>query len=168
MAKQTTIVGEKALMKRLAGLASKASRNRIARPAIGAAASAINKKAKSIVVEESGLLRKSVGVKRGTNTGGPFAVVGPRHGFKQQVERTMPSGYRSYVMSDPTKYAHLIEFGTSHSSPQPFLRPAYDGTDSKGIIARRMQAGLRKQAQNRSGSFKADKGDVKALRGLDK
>jgi len=149
MAKQTTIVGEKALMKRLAGLASKGSRNRIARPAIGAAASAINKKAKSIVVEESGLLRKSLGVKRGTNTGGPFAVVGPRHGFKQQVERTMPSGYRSYVMSDPTKYAHLIEFGTSHSSPQPFLRPAYDGTPSERIMRDRMWTELKKEAKKK-------------------
>jgi HK97 gp10 family phage protein len=30
-------------------------------------------------------------------------------------------------------YAHLVEFGTAHSSPQPFMRPAFEQTKGKAL-----------------------------------
>jgi len=144
--KQSGVIGEKELMRRLNSLGSQGKRNKIVRPAINEAASKINKKAKALVIEETGLLRKSIGVKRATKRGVVFAVVGPRHGFKREVERTLPSGDRASVLANPTKYAHLVEFGTRHSPPHPFLRPAHDGTPSESIIRRRMTKELRRQA----------------------
>lgn len=146
MPKQVGIIGEKELLKRLDRLGSQGARNRIVRPAVNEAASKINKKAKSLAIEETGLLRKSIGVKRATKRGVVFAVVGPRHGFKREVERTTEGGERKTSLSDPTKYAHLIEFGTAHITARPFLRPAHDGTPSEQIMRRRMTRELRREA----------------------
>jgi HK97 gp10 family phage protein len=46
-----------------------------------------------------------------------FIAVGPA----TKAGRETPLGYRL-----PTKYVHLIEFGTRHAPAQPFLRPAFD------------------------------------------
>ena len=149
MGDSVRIVGGKALMKRLDSMRTQGSRNRIVRPAVSAAATKINKKAKSLAVEETGLLKKSIGIRRFTKRGAIFAVVGPRHGFKQDVQRTAPSGEIVTVTSDPTKYAHLVEFGTKHSSPNPFLRPAYDSTPSERIMRDRMWTELKKEAKKK-------------------
>lgn len=34
---------------------------------------------------------------------------------------------------NPAKYAHLVEFGTTHSTPKPFMRPARDSAGPKAI-----------------------------------
>lgn len=91
------------------------------------AASPINKAAKANArgFAQSGLLWKSIGivVRRYKATGQVLAVIGPRRGFKQTVE----------VVRNPTKYAHLVEFGTKHSRAKPFLRPAYDSNRRRAM-----------------------------------
>lgn len=40
-------------------------------------------------------------------------------------ERTGKGGMRRRQFRNPTKYAHLIEFGTARSAKHPFMRPAW-------------------------------------------
>lgn len=99
------------------------------------AGKAVLRKARSLVRVESGLLKRSLGVKvvperTVTKDTGKWAnaaavIVGPRVGFKMEVAR----GKRT-VLSNPTKYAHLVELGTSHGQAFPFLGPAFES--SKG------------------------------------
>lgn len=130
------IIGEDALLAAFAHLAKDATRRKIMRPAIGEAASAVAKAARARVPVETGLLKKSIGTSvKTTKKGNVVGVIGPRRGFKQQVNR--PSRIVQNTTADPTKYAHLVEFGTAHSAPQAFLRPAMDTVPRVEIIRKR-------------------------------
>ncbi len=91
------------------------------RKAVGAAGKIILWDARARVRRVSGLLAKSLGrkVKVYRGSGIAVAIVGPRKGFRQEVTRD-----GEQVISDPVRYAHLVERGTSHSQPMPFLEPA--------------------------------------------
>lgn len=91
------------------------------RKAVGQAGKIVLRAAKARVRKATGLLKRSLGRKTKVyrNSGVAVAIVGPRVGFKQQVQR----GGKS-VLSDPVKYAHLVEEGTSRAEALPFLRPA--------------------------------------------
>jgi HK97 gp10 family phage protein len=161
----TTIVGEKALIKRLESFAKDSSRNRVARPAVREASGEIRKKMKALAPVDFGLLKKSIKNVMRTGKVGPYAVIGPAHGFKQVVRMDGRN-----VASDPTKYAHLVEFGTqAHiirpenakaltidanlasnavhpgSRPRPFMRPAYDSVPAFEIMRKRMAQELPKE-----------------------
>ena len=56
----------------------------------------------------------------GTGKGGRLRRVSKKH---SAVAKRAGMEYRN-----PTKYSHLVEFGTSHSVGIPFLRPAYVST----------------------------------------
>ncbi len=76
-----------------------------------------------------GLLKKSIGtkVKMYKGAGVVVVMIGPRQGFRMQVgTRTRGRRKGQPFFQDPTKIAHLVEFGTRHSAAKPFLRPAYD------------------------------------------
>ena len=103
-------------------------RTKILRKAMGQAGKLVLWAAKAKARRVTGLLRRSLGRKvKLFKNGVAIAIVGPRVGFEQEVQR----GGRT-VMSKPTKYSHLVEKGTKHSKPQPFLRPA--GEEQKGIV----------------------------------
>lgn len=160
-----TLLGDRELIAKLAKLEKQSERNKMVRPAVREAAAEIRKKARGNAPIESGLLKDSIIIKAKTKKGTAYAVVGPSNknaGYVWRADANFGEG--GWVHSNPAKYGHLVEFGTSHSAPQPFLRPAYDSTDAKGIITRRIQHELRKQAQGRVGKVKADKGIVAALR----
>jgi HK97 gp10 family phage protein len=91
--------------------------------------------AKSLVPEDTGQLKKSLGIrtfknaKRGTVT----ATLGPRKGFAGEFQsKTLGRGEGGRFQTilggkrrvDPQKYAHLVEFGTVKTEARPFLRPA--------------------------------------------
>lgn len=63
-----------------------------------------------------GLLGKSLGItsKKYPRTGTVWVAMGPRHGFRGVVaERDVETGrIVRYRLEDPTKIAHLVEFGT--------------------------------------------------------
>jgi HK97 gp10 family phage protein len=129
-------------------MARDSSRAKIARPALREAAAEVRKSAKRHAPKETGLLRRAIKSVVRTKRGVVFAIIGPAWGFKKTVNRPSANfGEGGEVDSDPARYAHLVEFGTAHSPPQPFLRPAYDGTPSERIIARRMSEELEKQAK---------------------
>ena len=58
-----------------------------------------------------------------------MVLIGPRSQFrrnKKTGERTRLKAKFAQSKAMPTKYAHLVEFGTVHSRPRAFLKPALD------------------------------------------
>ncbi len=102
------------------------------RKAVGAAGKIILKAAKTRVRRKSGLLARSLGrkVKVYRGSGVAVAVVGPRKGFKMEVVRDGRT-----VLSDPIRYAHLVEFGTVKSQAFPFLTPALQESQQQVLTA---------------------------------
>ncbi len=128
------IVGDKELMALFAALGKldNRKRNTVVRRSLGIAARPIRKNARARVPVETGLLKKSIGIKTKTyrHSGASVALVGPRHGFKVKVgekratlRQALKSGSATKdVFQDPTKYAHLVE------KHKPFLKPAFDNS----------------------------------------
>lgn len=87
----------------------------------------IANKAKEKVREQSGLLKKSLGIKLRSKGKTPYVVIGARRGM---------GGEYNGKFRNPTKYAHLVERGTVHSSAYPFLRTAVD--ESGGVVFNQM------------------------------
>ena len=88
----------------------------------------------------AGLLKKSIGANVKKVKGVTTARVGARKGWRVKVgEKTTTSGFlikktkTKAVYKDPSKYSHLVEFGTSHSAAQPFIRPAVESTTSQVV-----------------------------------
>jgi len=95
-----------------------------------AGAKPINKAAKGKVPSDSGLLKKSLGINVAKVKGITSARVGARKGWRSEVVR---NGKK--VIADPSKYSHLVEYGTSHSSAKPFIRPAVESSQSQVLAA---------------------------------
>lgn len=110
----------------------------------------IAKTAKSIVRTRYKLLKNAIGyrVRKAKRTHDMFGVIGPRYkkwkmidvskkrkvssryavnpGARPAKKRKVRKSRQSSVQKIyPTKYAHLVEFGTSNSRAYPFLRPAF-------------------------------------------
>ena len=104
----------------------KAASSKILRKAAGAASKILVKEVKARVPVDTGLTRKSIGrrVKTYRKSGTVVALVGPRTGFADPN-----TGH------DPVKTAHLAEFGTEHSAPSPFMRPAADAASGRMVAA---------------------------------
>ena len=87
---------------------------RVQKTALRAGARAIQKFAKRRVRVKTGELKKSirVGTKRGREA---VVTVGPK----------WPQG----------AHGHLVEFGTVHSAPHPFLRPAFEEGKEPAVAA---------------------------------
>jgi HK97 gp10 family phage protein len=122
------VAGLRDVLSRLGGL-KRSARNRVARQAVAAGARAVARAAKKNAPRETGLLKKSLGskVKVYANSGVAVGVAGPRVGMRQTVVRKKNKARPTPVLSDPAKYAHLAELGTSRSAARPFLRPALEG-----------------------------------------
>lgn len=145
------ILGEKELAKRLARLGKKSTRNKMARPAVREAGAEVRKLAKFFAgsSRDTGLLQKSIKSVVRTARGGTgvYAVIGPVHGFKRIHPGT--AQFSVVRFQDPTKYAHLVEFGTVHSAKKPFLRPAHDVVNSQRIITSRLGKELAREARRK-------------------
>jgi len=93
--------------------------------------------------KDTGLLKKSIGLRVAKVKGVTSARVGPRKGMRQEVTRTDKRTGRKYKeIADPNNYSHLVEYGTSHSPAKPFIRPAIDSAQGETLNA--MAAGLDK------------------------
>ena len=97
-----------------------------------AGAKPILKAAKLRTPQESGLLYESLGINVRKVRGQRTARVGARNGRGRRVMRN-----GRMVYSDPAKYSHLVEYGTSHSPARPFIRPAVEsaGREVVGAMA---------------------------------
>lgn len=54
--------------------------------------------------------------------------------------RESASEVEVYIGPSPLPYAHLVEFGSIHNAPQPYMRPAWDG--AKGTLLTNLAADL--------------------------
>lgn len=105
---------------------------RLMRYALSAGARIIAREAKDLAPRDTGLLKRSIGIRAVTYSSGvSVAIIGPRKGFKTTVSRRG----RSQV-ANPAKYAHLLEFGhvmrNEKDGPElgrvkayPFIGPAF-------------------------------------------
>jgi len=99
--------------------------------------------------EDKGLLKKSLGITvKKLRNGVTTSRIGPRSGFKGKSlgfkisKRGKTKGQLTERFANPVNYAHLVEYGTSHSAAQPFIRPAIES--SKGEVVDAMAKGLEK------------------------
>ncbi|MCC6797718.1 MAG: HK97 gp10 family phage protein [Candidatus Hydrogenedentes bacterium] len=160
------LTGDKELIAKLNGLGGRVYRKVVARASRKAFAP-VAKDAKAKAPKETGLLKKSMGVKqkRYPRAGRIITLVGPRTGFATDVTVNTPSGERT-MRRDPVKYAHLVEYGTApHSikigdgepyqhpggAPKPFMRPAFDNNESraKQIMRSELAAGVVREAKSK-------------------
>lgn len=60
-----------------------------------------------------------------------------RHGWLREAIHTDrgEGGYRVIAGDDRAFYGHLVEFGTTHSPPEPFLIPAFEESRDEAIGA---------------------------------
>jgi HK97 gp10 family phage protein len=88
-----------------------------------------------------GLLKKSLGrkIKKYRGSRVVVGIVGPRTGFKRQIgTRTRGPNAGQPVYEDPAKIAHLVELGHGGphpAPPHPFMRPAFDSSQSAALDA---------------------------------
>lgn len=175
MAVTAQVIGAEAVMKSLANLKGAVQR-RLVRGALTAAARVVAKEMKALAPRDSGLLKKSIGqvVRTYRNKGVTLAVIGPRRGFKRFVNRTRADGSKRQVMSDPVKYARLVEFGTEPHAlgkgsdlltkkkskgkqhglmhpgtrAQPFIRPALERkkAEAMNVFTQKLREGMEREA----------------------
>lgn len=82
----------------------------------------IAERARSLVPVDQGDLRDSI-------------TVTTRLSRRQRAKHRKigPDDIEMFVGAGPLPQAHLQEFGTEHSSPQPFMRPAWDA-EKDGVL----------------------------------
>lgn len=112
------IQGAAAMEKVLQALGPKAA-GQVGSNAVRAGARVIVREAKRLVPVDSGQLRDSIKVVTLKKTQRAANQVGAVIGFEKPASRI----------------AHLVEFGTSHSSARPFIRPAMDTTHEAVLAA---------------------------------
>jgi HK97 gp10 family phage protein len=100
-----------------------------------AGAKPLVREVKAKAPKDSGLLKKSIGYRVRKVKGIINARIGPRNGFRQEVPRIGPDGQTQMVISDPTRYSHLVELGTSRMPAQPFIHPAIDSAKGQVFAA---------------------------------
>lgn len=158
-----SLVGDKELIAKLNALGGKVYR-KVIKQASRKAFAPVVKTAKEKAPKESGLLKKSIGVKQKSypRAGRIATIVGARTGFAQEVSVDTPFGPKT-VRRDPVKYSHLVEFGTApHSvgsgdseyqhpgaTAKPFMRPAFDANENRAIQIMRTElaAGVVREAR---------------------
>ena len=121
---QSKIIGLDAIKRKLEALPEQL-RRKAYRSALSSGARVIAKAAKRKVGKgESGMLKKSIGIKYlpATTRSQALGLVGPKRGN---------GGIYNGQRRNPTRYAHLVEKGTRHSAAKPFLRPAMIETQSE-------------------------------------
>lgn len=105
---------------------------------------------KRLASKETGALAQSLTfVVKGRGTS-RFARLGPEKGARYST----PKGVRQ-----PSRYAHLVEHGTSKAAPNPFIRPAMEMNEERAlnIIGESLAADIKRAAKR--GKMKAPSGE---------
>jgi HK97 gp10 family phage protein len=122
-----------------------ATSKNVLRRALTHAAEPVEKSAQQRVQKRTGKLGASI-------------RVGTRLSKRQRkAAAETKTGVEVYVGAGPLPHAHMLEFGTAHSAPEPYLRPAVDANgkrmieifrnDLKAEIAKAVQRLQRKAAR---------------------
>lgn len=100
---------------------------------------------------DSGLLLKNITArtrrrrKGGKAYGSAMVSVGPARKAAQVVRK----GKSKPVKASPSRYAHLVEFGTENMPAEPFMRPALEtaGPEAIARIMEMMARGIEREAR---------------------
>jgi HK97 gp10 family phage protein len=122
-----------------------ATSKNVLRRALRKAAEPIEKSAEARVQKRTGKLGASI-------------TVGTKLSKRQRrAAAETKTGVEVYVGAGPLPHAHMLEFGTAHQAPEPFLRPAVDANgklvieifrdDVKAEISKAVQRLQRKAAR---------------------
>jgi len=109
----------------------KAVSDKLSKRALNKALKPVVAKAKELAPVQAnhplaGMLRDSIGAKTTMKKGTVRGVAGPIRKKVQIGTRKKGKKKGAPIFKDPARYAHLVEFGTSHSAAKPFLRPAWN------------------------------------------
>lgn len=151
------LTGLRDVLGRVQRLGSQTVRSRVTRKAVDKASQPAAKTMKRLAPASEqgplipGLLKKSVGrkIKVYRNSGIVVMVVGPRSGFRRVVGSRKDG---RPIVQNPTKYAHLVEYGhggPAPAPPHPFARPTWDQTRSsaEAILRSELLAGVEAEAR---------------------
>lgn len=105
--------------------------DRAIKNAMAAGARKIRDEAKRLVPVDDGTLREGIVVAR-----------------KVKKSRTRKGSVVVGIRGDGRFYAHMVEWGTSHSAPNPFMRPALDNASDEAlkVIGPKLGKEIEKQA----------------------
>ncbi len=124
------ITGGKEIAEALRKLSTKVARNGLRR-AVSAAAAMMRDEAKANAPVDTGEMRRDVKIKRMKDTrGGPFGATFAV--YVQSGKKSRLSGRARNVEKD-SFYWRFVEFGTSKTPAQPFMRPAYESKKEEAI-----------------------------------
>lgn len=83
-------------------------------------------------IKKHGYLAKSIGIKVKVYKDSAVAIVGPRSKWtKTEGVRTRGKHKGEPITFRPSYTAHLVEKGTKRSKEKPFLKPAFNSTESQ-------------------------------------
>lgn len=162
-----TVRGADELSRRLRDLGPKLNERYVKRIMRSAGQEVVRAAKANVTAIDSGLLRESLGlvVRVNRRTGRVLVVVGPRG----DAQFTMVDSRTGKLVKRPTKYAHLVEFGTQPhqiirrgiskrtgrpwvqviqhpgTPARPFMRPAFDV--ARGSVQARIQRDIEKGLQ---------------------
>lgn len=143
-------------------------RNKILRKAVNASSKVVLDAARQLVPSSTGLLKKSLAVRVQTYraSGVVVGIVGPRTGYQKTRQGKKITSFGKKMKAagqNPSKYAHLIEFGHNLARPKgnligyvrarPFLRPAFDQNKSSviALMEQRITEEIEKEAKKLGG-----------------
>lgn len=106
---------------------------------ISAGARVVLREAKARAPKDTGILKRSLGIKAKVYGSTPYAVIGPRFGVKG-TPRITAKGKK--ITPHPYFYSRLVENGTARTAAKPFMRPALDA--SRGKVHAEFRVGLEK------------------------
>lgn len=152
--KWINIFGDVQVIKNLEMLKTKGKR-RVVRKAIGQGVKLVAQIARAKAPKDSGLLKQSIKsavtkmvsgkvyvdpkvyAVKGEKTGGEYKIIKLRGKKKGLTKEDIKAQVFKAVGEDgkyqrPSKYAHLLEFGTKHAKARPFMRPALD--ESRRVV----------------------------------
>lgn len=134
MSLKAAVIGTQELADALDTLGDKV-RKKGTKKAVNAGTKIVLKKAKSLVREKTGLLRKSLGRKTKVyrNSGVAIGIVGPRTKKFKTLLRVGVRGKSAgkEIYANPTQYAHLVDKGTKRSQAYPFMEESLSSTEAE-------------------------------------
>lgn len=160
------LVGDKELLRLFNTLPDKLQ-NRVMRGAVTKVARRMVKDMKAAVdtvgAVDTGALKKSIGFRVKTTRTGVIAVIGPRAAYRQAVTAdkkgklkaatkkraaTARQAGAKVTYRQPSRYAHLVELGTDHTRPKPFMRVGFRAGQDIGRATLRhdILAGIQREA----------------------
>lgn len=148
MASALMITGDKALKRKLMALEDKVQ-ERVMRGALGQALKPVQIAAKAKVVSKRirRLIGKKAGIaRRGRLKGEAYGLVRVRSASKLKATRGMTIRLGGKDV-DFGAVGTLLEYGTKHMRPRPFMRPALNEQRSAALSILRRDAWQRMQAQ---------------------